>query len=462
MMRSELRGLFLFIGVTILLLHEGYGTGQAEEKKIGQSGDNLTFGANVRFRYEYQDNFNAKYYGDQPKRGESNDGFLLGRLRFGLDYCPNQIIHLALWMQDSEIWDSAFEKSDFYNSQFDREHNPHEDAWELYNTYLEIKKALPFRIKVGRQIIAYGNKRIFGRGQWQNTGPWIWDAAKLAYQFEDGFVDAFYGRTMVHDPDVFSLNHNHGFESLGFYGHFELPKKLLGIAFEPFAMTKYNKHDRYNSEDGQSGDLDSYYLGARIFKKSYKGFDGDFTFVKEDGGYSHDDINAYGYHSSVAYNFEQIGSKPRLSVEYSYASGDSDPNDGERETFDGALGARQKMYGRMNLFHWRNLKDAQINLEVNPQKWLYLKAEYHQFWLAESKDAWYLNPKEYRDKTGGSGDRVGREFDLVGRLKLLKGNEIQLGFAHFWPDEFAKKQASDKQASRVFVQWMFGLSYPLF
>jgi hypothetical protein len=460
--RFELRVVCLIIGVTILLLHGDYGTSLAEEKRENQSGQNLTFGANARFRYEYQDNFNAKYYGDEPAEGESNDGFLLGRFRFGLDYYPNQIVHLAVWMQDSEIWDSALEESDFYNSQFDREHNPYKDRWELYNTYLEIKKVLPFSIKLGRQVIAYGNKRIFGPGQWGNTGRWIWDAGKLAYKFDGGFVDAYYGSTQVHDPDVCSLNHNHGFESFGFYGHFELPKRLLGISFEPFAMTKANKHDRYKSEDGQYGDLDSYYVGARIFKKNYEGFDVDFTFVKQDGDYAHDDIDAYGYHVSMGYNFEQIGFKPRLSVEYSYASGDSDPTDSKRETFDGAFGARDKMYGRLNLFHWKNLKDAQINLEVKPKDWLYFKAEYHQFWLAEEKDAWHLNSKAYRDKNGNSGDKVGREFDVVGRLKLPKGNEIQFGYGHFWPDEFAENLASDKEANWVFLQWMYGFSYPLF
>ena len=120
------------------------------------------------------------------------------------------------------------------------------------------------------------------------------------------------------------------------------------------------------------------------------------------------------------------------------------------------------MYGRMNLFSWQNLQDAQINLEANPREWLSFKAEFHQFWLAERKDAWYLNKKEYRDRTGKSGNGVGKEFDIVARCNLPKKNKIQFGFGHFWPGEFAKKKTSDQQANGVFLQWGHQFSEKIF
>ncbi len=459
-MRSKLRGVLIIVGVAFFLLNGGYTDCQAGTK--GGSDENiLTFGANVRFRYEFLDNFNLKYYGDQPAKGEASDGLLLGRFRLGMDYRPTENIHVAVWGQHAQVWDLGFKESDFYNSSFGQKHNSYEDSWELYNTYLEVKQILdqPLAMKVGRQINAYGNKRIFGPGQWGNSGKWIWDAVKFSYKFGGGFVDAFYGKTMLHDPDQFSLNHAHGFESYGFYSHFKLPQSLLGIAVEPFFMTKENDRNNYRGEDGQWGEFDSYYLGCRIFRMNLNGLDADFTFVKQEGDFANDDIDAYGYHILLAYNFEEFDFKPRLGIEYSYASGDSDPNDGKKETFDGAFGARDKMYGRMNLFHWKNLKDAQINLEIKPKKGVYLKAEYHQFWLAEKEDAWYLNPREYRDRTGNSGGKVGKEFDIVGRLKLPQGNEIQFGYGHFWPDEFAENRASDKEADWVFLQWTYNFSY---
>ncbi|HDG98774.1 MAG TPA: hypothetical protein ENG73_11515 [Desulfobacterales bacterium] len=53
--------------------------------------------------------------------------------------------------------------------------------------------------------------------------------------------------------------------------------------------------------------------------------------------------------------------------------------------FDTAFGARDNMYGRMNLFQWKNIRDAQVNLEATPRKDIPIKAEYHKFWLAEKR-----------------------------------------------------------------------------
>ncbi|MBW1797025.1 MAG: hypothetical protein JRJ21_01195, partial [Deltaproteobacteria bacterium] len=286
-----IRAFNVIIGLGLFLLQGTWGIGLAKEKGETLSGDKLTFGANTRFRYEYQDNFNAQYYGNRPKKGEANDGFLLGRFRFGFDYHPTQNIHFAVWMQHSEVWDLALKEEDFYKNKFRRENNPYEDTCELYDTYVEVDEIFsqPLSMKLGRQVIAYGDMRIFGPGQWGKVG----------------FLDAFYGKSMLHDPNVFSLDHGHGFESFAFYSHFYLPNRFLGVTFEPFFMTKYNDRDVYKGEDNRIGELNSYYTGLRIYGKAFDRFDWDFTFIRQEGDYSHDDIDAHGYHFLLAYNFKQ-------------------------------------------------------------------------------------------------------------------------------------------------------------
>jgi len=413
----------------------------------------LTFGAEVRFRVESLDNFNLAFYGGNPARGKARDQFLLGRFRAGFDYTPSKVVHLALWGQDAREWGYGFKDKDFYNPVFGTQHNPFKDEFELWETYLEIKKPFdwPLAVKAGRQRIFYGDKRVFGPGQWGNSGKWIWDAVKMSFFIPGGGVDVYYGRTMIHQPIEFSLNHRHGFESIGTYAHITLPKSMGGIGVEPFAMTKYDGHDRYRGEDGCFGNLNAAYAGIRVFKKNLRGFDLDATYVREFGDLAHDTIQAYGYHLLAAYTVASCPWRPRISLEYSVGSGDKNPKDGKRGSFDGAFGARDKMYGRMNLFRWRNIRDAQVNLELKPKKWkwFYIKAEFHQFWLDEKKDGWSLNPKRYRDKTGASGNEVGKEFDIVCRFNLPKGNQLQAGFGHFWPDEFVKRLASGKQATQA-------------
>jgi len=417
----------------------------------------------LRFRHEFQDNFNLKSYGDSPVVGDEEDNFLLGRLRLGIKGRLYKNVFFSAGIQHAEVWGMEINESQFFKKSFDREHNPYEDDWEPFNTYLRVKDlfSLPLDLKVGRQLIYFGDKRIFGPGQWGNTGRWWWDAARAHFHFDDHFIDLFYGNTVIHDPDVISTSHNHGFESTGLYAHFQPFPENKNIVIEPFFMTKDSDGNEFTGENGQTDDLEAWYAGFRIAEQDHKKFDWDLTYILERGDHAGDDLAASGYHLQLAYNFNDFFLKPRLGADYSYSSGDEDPDDGDRETFDGAFGARDKMYGRMNLFHWKNLKDAQLHLTLHPHKDWRIVTRWHHFRLAEREDAWYLNPKAYRDPTGASGDEVGRELDIIGRWQVSSQHQIQCGFGYFWPDEFAEKQDADKDAAWAFVQWQWKFSQPL-
>lgn len=434
----------------------------AYAEKNTQNLHTLKVGVNVRFRYEYQNNFNIKSYGKNPVTGEKNDGFIIGRFRTGIDYYFLSKLHLSLWIQDSRVWDLDIPDDVFYKYNFNREHNPYKDPIELWDSYIHIIEPLdfPITIKAGRQRIYFGDNRVFGPGEWGNTGSWIWDAVRSDIRFNSGYLSAFYGRSEIHDPDDFSLNHRHGYECLGFYGHFATPKKL--IFFEPFSMTKKDNHNRYKGESGQYGDLDTYYFGARTYSAYIKGFKFDVLYVSQKGDYSRDDVDAYGYHVWLGYKIDSIFLKPQISLEYSYGSGDKNPTDGRHETFDGAYGSKDRAYGRMNLFKWQNLKDQEANLELYPGKNSYVKLEFHRFYLAQKRDGWYHNAKIYRDKSGGSTDKVGKEFDILVKFSPLKYTELQVGYGHFWPDEFAKRVTSNTQADWVFFMVTYKFSTKLF
>jgi len=367
-------------------------------------------------------------------------------------------------MQDSRAYDVALPDKAFYKPGLDLEHNPYKDYLEPFDTYVEIKNLLGrgLSVKAGRQTIRYGDNRIFGPGQWGNTGRYIWDAVKLSYKFSKNFTDIFYGANIIHDPDSFSLNHRDFYEGLAFYSHFLLPLDSRKVYLEPFFASKWDKHKNYKSEDGLPGEFRSNFYGFRSYAELPYGLDYDFTFVWQRGNLGNDDIDAYAFHALGGYTFRKGDWTTRISAEFSYASGDDNPKDGERGTFGGVFGARDKMYGRMNLMHWKNLRDAQTNLQLNPSEKLSFKAELHKFWLAEAKDSWYFNQKMYRDMTGGSGRDLGMEFDIVGRyIAVLKGLEVQFGYGHFWPGKFVKKMADDVDADWYFMQIHYKFSRPL-
>ncbi len=98
--------------------------------------DLLRINADIRYRWEYEDNFNQKFYGENPPKGDSSDSFLLQRIRFTFDFNPHKNVHISAGLQDSRAYDVALPDDAFYNSRLGLENNPNKDYWELFDTYL--------------------------------------------------------------------------------------------------------------------------------------------------------------------------------------------------------------------------------------------------------------------------------------------------------------------------------------
>jgi len=176
-------------------------------------------------------------------------------------------------------------------------------------------------------------------------------------------------------------------------------------------------------------------------------------FAYQFGDYGKDEIRALGYSARLGCTFDTLW-KPRIGVEYSFASGDSDPTDSDHNTFDGLFGAVDKFYGRMNMIAWKNLNDYQATVSVNPRRGVKVWVDYHYFALDEAEDAWYwCSGKPAReDPAGGSGTTLGHEIDLLAKWKVNDYCELFCGYAHFFPGSFIRHTGTDHDANWVFFQ----------
>jgi len=434
--------------------------------------EKLTLATEARLRYESLHNFNFLGYGNSVPVGKKKDDILLGRLRVGINYKFSERIRVSLWGYQANAWDFSIPLKTFKNPIFDAEDQPFEDRLELYKAYIEVRLLNKFKIKIGRQRLDYGDFRTFGLCNWTNTGPYLWDAVKLSYDFNRGdFIDIFYGRTKINDSKRFSLNHRHAFNGVGMYSSFKLP--FLKARIEPFFSYKGDNTDKYSGEKGGEGRLNEYYIGARIWGRDFYNFDYDFWFSKEFGRRGPDDIDAYAYHLLVGYNFKNLWAKPRLSIEFTYSSGDDDPDDGDHKTFDVGYGVWGAWHGNQwSFFRWRNFQDLQANLELWPVKGVHVVLGLHNYWLAEREDAWYLNPHLYRDPKGDSGRKVGETFDVTvnanlskifPNISLLKGHTLSATYGHFFPSEVPREMADEESGANWFyIQWGFKHSWKIF
>ncbi|RWX46138.1 Alginate export [Candidatus Electrothrix aarhusensis] len=378
----------------------------------------------VRERIEHQENFNDKFYGINPKLGEAADTYLLSRIRLGLTHQFTEQFSGKISLQDSRAIDWAFDDAAWKNSEFGgMVNNPQDDPLELGETWLQYKNDW-FTAKAGRQAIHYGNNRVFGPGAWKNSGKWVWDAIKASYNSGENWLDAFYGESMLHDPDVFSLDHRHGYTSAGVYGHVQTTDFL---AVEPILVTKYND----SSNDYAEKNL--LYYGARLLLKlagKLDGFTADATYVQQTGEVTADnggqtDSDAYGCNLDLQYRFN-----PQWAVgtTYSFATGD-DKATPDNERFDGVYGASDKYYGLMNLMTWSNLLDYGVLINFLPKKNIVLQIEYHQFYADQIDDKW----RSYKNGLDAESDHYGNEIDLVTKWKLTPTWKFRAGASVFMP-----------------------------
>lgn len=405
--------------------------------------------AEVRLRYERMNNFNDKQYGDTVTTGKSKDNYLLSRIRLGTTYRLNPDLLVKVSLQDARVIDWGFTDQEWYNKEFGLIHNPQEDQLELYHTYLEASNlgGLPLTLTLGRQRIAYGDNRVFGPGEWKNSGKWIWDAAKASYKSGKHFVDLFVGKTLLHDPDTFSLDHRWGYTGAGLYGHYAWEQG----AFEPILAYKHN-------DDGEAkyDALTHYYAGFRVYDTDINRFFYNATYIKQWGEQtklsgSEADVDAYGWHADAGYGLGKAYGDVKLGLGYTYASGD-DTKSGDVEKFDAVFGASDKYYGRMNLMTWSNLEDAELFATFAPMQKVKVKAEYHRFSVADSSDTWRV----YKNPAGSDETHLGDEFDLLAKYAFSKAVSFQAGFGHFWPGDFIKANVpSDSEADWFFLQSTF-------
>ncbi|WP_420209261.1 alginate export family protein [Candidatus Electronema sp. JC] len=384
----------------------------------------------LRGRAEYLDNFNDKYYGAAPKSGDSSDSFLLSRVRVGLARQFNEQFSGKASLQDSRVFGWGFDDADWANSEFGGiVSNPQEDPLELGETWLRYQNG-GLTAQAGRQLIGCGNSRILAASDWKNSGKWIWDAVKARYQSGGHWAEAFYGRTMLHDPDLFSLDHRHGYDGAGLHGHVQLAESL---AAEPVLATKHN--DR--SLDYQKKDL--LYYGARLLFEQ-NGFTADSTYVRQTGSVTKEaeaDVDAQGFNLDLDYAFN-----PQWSVgaTFSYASGD-DKSTADNERFDGMYGASDKYYGLINLMVWSNLLDYGLTAEYRPAKNITLRGEAHQFYADEISDKWL----SYKNGLSSSSEQYGSELDLKVTWKVNPAWTLLAAASVFLPGDAIEEAAAGGQ-----------------
>ncbi len=152
-------------------------------------------------------------------------------------------------------------------------------------------------------------------------------------------------------------------------------------------------------------------------------------------------LNHFSYfgHVALGYTFA-LPWQPRLLLQYDYASGDRNPNDGQNGRFETLYGARRFEFGPTSIwgaFARANINTPGIRLQVKPMPGVTGFIAHRGYWLAESRDTWVGSG--LRDKSGQSGRYIGQQLEIRLRWQAIpKLLRLETGWAHLFKGGFAK------------------------
>ncbi len=414
----------------------------------------------LRYRLEKYSGYNARNYGDAGATalGELYDTMLLQRLIVGVSGAPGKNMLLALHLQDSRAFgwslrDSkepqAFRTGDKNGTAF-YIMNPQEEFFEIYDAYWQVRQLFPHTVlTLGRQKIYCADYRIFGPGEWGNTGRWTWDALRLNWQRDRASVEAWAGGTKIHDPHKTHLLFSHTeFLGAGMYGSC----KARGFAFDLFAAVKRPGSADYMRDQS----FTRYWSGFRIDHTSLRGAVYEISVTKGFGDQRGQWIDSYGLFTKLGWSFGSLGWRPVITARYSWASGDN-PITGAVEQFDPVYGASDKYYGWMNLVQWSNLDDREIVAEFFPAPSTRIEVKYNRFYIPHPTGA--INGTLILLE---GQNHLGDELDIFIKSALSKKANLVLAASWFAPwDAKYRDGRLPKQTFWLATQLEYYLIHPL-
>ena len=400
----------------------------------------------------------------------TDDAWLLQKFRLGLTLQPTPWLKIYGQAQDAREFDS------------DRPNIPGalaaegDDNFDLYQGYIELAnyKACPLGLKVGRQILTYGDERLVGPLDWNNFSR-TFDAVKIRLQQPTWAVELFASTPAVVSRDAFNtsdlFNGTETGRELVFSGmHFQANAVPWGT-YEAYTFLIDQASGNTSNLSGQlsapvftgnraqRSDFVTLGMRAKGDPKKLHGFEFDVEANYQNGTVRGLDLEAFAAHAGAGYNFSAAW-KPRLWLDYTYGSGDQDPADGKIETFQNLFPTNHKFYGIMDLTAMQNMHHLIGGVRVNPTRSVAVNLDYHAFFAASTDDVWYrangltavrpLSPAA-RDASAYRGSEV----DLVATWTVSKNVQIQGGYAHFFAGQYLADTGASADADFGYFQATF-------
>jgi hypothetical protein len=436
----------------------------------------ICFDFEERFRWEIRDN---NFDFDDSLNVFADDNWFLQRARLGMKLTLTDWLKVYAQVQDSREINS--DRPDFpglLGAEGD-------DSFNLRQGWVEFgnAKSFPLTLKLGRQILSYGDERLIGAFDWNNIGR-TFDAAKLRWEEKTWWLDAFAASVVVPERSQYNqsdfVNGTEADRQQVFSGLYFSPT-LIPVQTTDLYVLHLHENTGPDYSFNPLGDTNFFTFGARIKSKPGAfapqeeealskdgktvvaskaprpvGFDYDAEFAFQTGNVRGLDLEAYAVHVGAGYTFDTPW-LPRLGLAYNFGTGDDDPFDREIQTFQNLFPTNHKFYGQMDVFSWQNMHDIEFSVKMQPTKAVTVKAEYHAFWLETTEDAWYrangvTAVRPFSSAALAAGNYAGSEVDLTVTWNVNKWLQVEGGYSHFFAGDYLANTGPSDDADFGYLQ----------
>jgi Alginate export len=324
---------------------------------------------------------------------------------------------------------------------------PFKAAFDLRQAFVDIGNAkAPVAARLGRQELVFGDQRLVGHAGWLNAAR-SFDAARVTFRHKAAQVDVFAGSVVRILDDEFDRSGNGN----RFGGAYVSSGRIVPHGTtEPYVF--YRRDTNVRGETGTFDALDQVTTGTRLVGKLPARLDYNVEMDLQRGSLGPDSVRAWAGHWQIRETFV-ASATPRLTAEYNYATGDADPTDGVRGTFDQLYPTAHDKYGLADQVGWRNIHHVRGGFELTPWKATPISVNYHSYWLAERRDALYAasGAALARVAAGAASSRVGQEIDVQIARPLFPQLAFTAGYSHLIPGPFLKQATPGESYSGPFA-----------
>jgi hypothetical protein len=313
-----------------------------------------------------------------------------------------------------------------------------EDNLDLQNLFAEVwlvkNDKAKLGLRAGRQEMQFGKQRLVSPLDWVNTRR-TFDGGRVTANVSGWKLDGFFTRVVEQNPEAF----NRADDSQTFAGAYaQRTFKGKSVSFYYLRLKEDDLLARSGS--GAAGDYQCGTVGAG-YDGANKNFDWTTEAAYQFGSFSTDDIAAYMLAFEGGYTFGKAWAKPRLALGLDIASGDKDPTDDKKQTFNQLFPLAHPYFGWADQVARQNIQAATLSLTLRPHARVSAKVQALGFRLAQARDAFYnaAGAAVRRSTTGAAGKDLGSEFDAEVTYNPNVHLSVMLGYTRFTPGDFIKQ-----------------------